>query len=222
MATRELYDDSRVLFAFRKAPEIFADSIDHWMNKERLTFLGNGATGKGIRGKLLNKTLFADRIGRHGDGKWSPQIVGQFVSYKRNKNKLDLEMTMEFADHSPMKPAMEILETGGTVSSDKFMPIPMYRNLAAAGVTGKFYENFKDMDLTPVKKNGSLYWFYKYGGRMILAFVGKKRIRIHKQFDFHNTWNRRYSSVMQRGQKMMDKATQKVELMIENGDISGL
>lgn len=222
---KELYDDSRILFAFRKAPAVFADAVDKWMNKERISFLGKSIRQnvgtKGIRGKLLNRGLFAGRTPRSGLG-WSPQIVGQFVSYKRNKNAIDLEMKMEFAKNSPMKKAMEIEETGGTVSSNKFMPIPMYRNLAAIGVVSKFHENFKSMTLVPVKKNNNLYWFYKYGGMMILAFVGKKQIKIHKQFDFHRTWERRHASVINRGQKAMDQATRKVENMIATGEISGL
>jgi hypothetical protein len=105
------------------------------------------------------------------------------------------------------------------------MPIPMYRNLANIGIVNKFSEQFHNMDLTPIKPKGrgdTLYWFYNVGGYHTLAFVGKKSIRIHKQFDFHRTWERRYPSVIQRGQKAADTATRKVESMIATGDISGL
>jgi hypothetical protein len=227
-ATRDLYDDSRVLYAFRKAPEVFADAIDKWMNKERISFLGKSMKqsvgAKGIRGKLLNKSLFGNRMARFGIG-WSPQTVGQFVSYKRNKKTLDLEMTMEFAKDSPLKKAMEIDETGGTVNSSKFMPIPMYRNLLQVGVTSKFNEDFKDRDLTPIKSKGdpnTLLWFYNKNGFRLLAYVGKKQTRIHKQFDFHRTWERRHDSVINRGQKACDTATRKVESLIDSGEISGL
>ena len=228
---RELYDDSRVLFAFRKAPEVFAEAIDYWLNKERVAFLGKDIkrtdSTKGIRGKLLHKPLAGGSFLGRSRG-WSPQIVGQFKSFKNEKNSLNVSLTMGFA-RGPMEPAMELEEQGGAVESGKFMPIPMYTNLAMMGVQKRFYKTFKEMSaqgkLTPIHPKGdkdTLLWFGNEGGVRSLLFVGKKNLRIHKQFDFHNTWARRLTSVIQRGQKAADTATRKVEKMIASGEISGL
>jgi hypothetical protein len=128
-----------------------------------------------------------------------------------------------------MEPAMQLEETGGDISSDKFMPMPMYRNLANIGIATNRHGAFKEMaaagELTPIKPKGdpdTLLWFYNKGGYRSLAFVGKKNIHVKKQFDFHATWARRLMSVMQRGQKAADTATRKVEKLIATGDISGL
>ena len=233
MAPRELYDPSRVLFAFRKAPEVFADAVDFWLNKERVAFLGKStkkdtSSTKGIRGKLLHKPLFGGAGLRGNSQGWSPQVVGQFKSFKKEKDSLNVSLTMEFA-RGPLEPAMQLLETGGAISSSKFMPIPMYRNLAQIGITKRYYKEFQERaaagQLIPIHPKGdsdTLLWFYNRFGKKILAFVGKKNLRVHKQFDFHRTWETRLTSVMQRGQKAMDTATRKVERMIAEGEISGL
>jgi hypothetical protein len=235
MAIQATIDNGRVLYAFRKAPAIFADDIDHWFNKERLSFLGakKNATS-GIKGKLLHK----EQWGR-GDG-WSPSIVGQFVSHKTYAGKLDASMTMGFAPGSPMEDAMELLEKGGTSTSNKFMPIPVWDNLKESGMimNQSYHTNtqesasniFKEMSAADSLfavhgKNGNIYWLSKVFGnaregfKPLLLFVGKKTIKIKKQFDFHKAWTKRYPKVMRRGEMAIFRATRKVESLMNQGKI---
>jgi hypothetical protein len=224
------YDDGRVKYALDKAPQVFAEEVDHWLNKERLSFLGkpfkaNDVGGAGIRGKLLGKP----RFGRPGN--WSKGIVGQFVSYKDDKGSLHPKITMEYARNSPMLPAMQIEESGGTTQSSKFMPIPIFQSLAQMGITKNFHTNFKslaaDDKLVPIRANGRpdlLYWIYKIKGHLAmnkLMFIGRKHNTIKSQFDFHRAWGRREAQALSRGQQAVYRATRKVERMIKEGKISG-
>lgn len=225
MAIMVKMDNGRVLYAFRQSPKIFADEIDHWFNKERLSFLGAMRNAQsGIRGKLLDK----ERWGR--GGKWSPQVVGQFKSVKNHPGQLDENMSMGFAPNSPLEKAMELLEKGGNDQSDKFMPIPVWENLSKVGINKGSYQAFKDMSETGSLfsipgKNGRILWLSKVFGNMgkpLLLFVGAKSIKVKKQFDFHKTWARRYPKIMKRGEQAIFRATRKVESMIKQGDLSGI
>jgi hypothetical protein len=219
------YDDSRVKYALEKAPEVFQNEIQHWLNKERVNFLGfkghkAASDGGGIRGKLLNKPRFM----RTGD--WAPQVVGQFKSFTENKGSLNPRMTMEFSEGSPLLKAMKFLEVGGSVTNSKFMPIPAYDILRQTGITGSFYKQFKTAseagDLIPIHPRGMpniLYWISKKFGQ--LQFIGHKNITIKKQFDFHNAWNKRSSKVVVRGEQAIYRATRKIEKMIREGKIAG-
>ena len=213
-------EDYRVRAALEAAPKIFADEIDHWYNKERRAFLGtkSGSGSWGLKARLAKKPVF----GHPEDGGWAPQVLGQFKSFKKNKDTLHPEMTMEFAPESPLEKAMEILEKGGTVDSQKFMPIPNWTNLKAAGYTGKFYFAFKALaesgKLFPVKQGSdTLLWFMMIGGRKLLMFTGKKHIRIHKQFTFRDAWERKYPAVMDRGLQAIDRAVRRTENTMAHG-----
>jgi hypothetical protein len=221
------YDDSRVKLALDKAPHIFINEINHWLNKERVNFLGFSvkggkakSDGGGIRGKLLNKA----RYGRPGG--WSPGVVGQFKSFIRDKNTLHPKMTMQYADNSPLKKAMEFQEHGGGITNSKFMPTPAYSLLRESGVVEGFYKHFKASaaagDLVPIRPRdnpGLLYWFSKKYKQ--LQFIGRKRITVKKQFDFHATWAKRQSKAMARGEQAIYRAVRLVEKMIKAGYFKG-
>jgi hypothetical protein len=229
-------DNGRVKYAFQRAPAVFADEIDHWFNKERLSFLGARRNAKGgIKGKLLHK----ERWGRGGG--WSPSIVGQFTSSKTYQGQIDASMSMGFAPGSKLEDAMELLEKGGTISSSKFMPIPVWENLQKAGVMTNqdvrssvkesAHHAFKEMSegnslFSIPGRGGTILWLSKVFGdwnsrsrRPLLLFIGKKSIRVRKQFDFTRTWLKRYPKVMRRGEMSIYRATRKVEALIKQGKL---
>lgn len=222
MAIQATLDSGRVLYAFRKAPEVFAEEIDHWFNKERLSFLGaRKAAISGIKGKLLHK----ERWGRSGG--WSPSIVGQFISSKNHPGQLEASMSMGFAPGSPLESAMELEEKGGRIQSDKFMPIPVWGNLQKIGITKASFKAFEEMssgnELYSIPgKNGKIYWLSKiFGsgekGQGLLLFIGSKAIKVKKQFNFHKAWDNRYPKIMRRGDMSIFRATRKVEKMMSEG-----
>ena len=189
MAIQIDLDKGRVLYAFKKAPEVFADEIDHWFNKERLSFLGAKKNAdSGIKGKLLAK----QRWGKGGG--WSPSIVGQFISAKNHPGQLQASMSMGFAPGSPLEDAMELLEKGGTVESDKYMPVTNWSGLKQLGVTKNPQKEFQEMSaansLFAIKGKGDrILWLSKVFGnsqagfKPLLLFIGMKKIKIKKQFE---------------------------------------
>jgi hypothetical protein len=221
------YDDGRVKYALDQSPKVFAEELAHWQNKERVAFLGREVKkqesgGSSIRGFLMGKS----RFGR--PGAWSHSIVGQFVSYTQDKGTLHPRMTMEFARKSPLIEAMEMEESGGGVTSGRFMPVPIFQNLAQIGVVRAFYRKFQEMahdeQLIPVHPSGRpdlLYWFYKRNGHNMPLFVGRKSSTIKKQFDFHRAWDRRASKAVARGEQAIYRATRRVERMIKEGNANG-
>jgi hypothetical protein len=217
---REMLDADRVLFAFQKAPQVFAKQLEIWLRKERKSFLGGtqqGHDGRGVRGKLFNKKLF----GRPGT--WSPQVAGQLKSFIKDRGTLGVKMTMGIVQDNPLTKAMELLEKGGSITSDKYMPIPVYRNLAQVGVVKNAYGAFKERadagQLTPIKQGDRVLWFYNRNGFRLLLFVGQKHLTVKKQFDFIKAWKNREPSVIRRGQLAADTATKQVEKMIRDGNL---
>lgn len=232
MASRALLGGDRVLFALRKAPDVFREEVDHWFNKERVSFMGYKDSSKakydggGIRGKLFNRK----RLGRAGG--WSPQVVGNFKGEKTDARNiqgagLNTEMVFRVSERSKIYDGLALLEKGGTVTSSKFMPIPVFNSLAQIGITGNYHGAFKDkaesgelLPIRPKNKPGILYWFYNKNGYRLLLFVGKKSIKVKKQYDFLRTWNKRYPNVMLRGEKALDRATRLTERMIKEGALA--
>ena len=239
MAIQMTLDKGRVKYAFQRAPAIFADEIDYWFNKERLSFLGaRKQATTGIKGKLLHK----ERWGRGGG--WSPGIAGQFISQKSRYGQVDESLSMGLSPRSKFEDALELLERGGNVKSDKFMPIPVWENLRKSGVMinqdvhfntkesarSAFKEMSEANSLFAIRgKSGTLLWLSKIWGdwtsrsrRPLLLFVGKKSIRVRKQYDFTKTWLRRYPQTMRRGEMAIFRATRKVEGLIKQGKLGFL
>jgi hypothetical protein len=222
-AKKQFLDADRVLFAFRQAPSIFAKQLEIWERKERKSFLGGpvkggSGDGKGFRGKLLNKKL----VGRPGS--WSPAVAGQFKSYMQGRGTLGVKVTMGIVQDNPLTKGLELLEKGGTISSDKYMPVPVYRNLAQVGVVRDAYGAFKERSeagqLTGINQGNRMLWFYNRNGHRLLLFVGKKQMKVKKQFTFTRAWQQREPSVIRRGQLAADKATKQVEKMIKEGTLT--
>jgi len=233
------FQSDRVLYAFRKAPDIFADAIDYWMNQERNRFLGRKlrSSDKGIRGKLYHKEIGSGSMG------WPKNYVSQFKSFKKNKGNIDLTMIMGLTqDDGRVTKALEFMAEGGTNAPGKYMIVPNLSALKYYGVykqtqAEEFFKNKKsEMQFVPSKDNDNTFFMVsknpageayikKYGAPQSaqhLLFTITKRTRVHKQFNFMGTWNRNLPRVMSRGQKMMDRATRKVENLIKTGEISVL
>ena len=65
-----------------------------------------------------------------------------------------------------------------------------------------------------VRKGGKIFYFDSQesaGSVGSLLFVGVKRVKVKKQFDFEGDWDRRIPKVLNRGQKNVDRATKEVD-----------
>jgi len=244
MAIYVTIDSGRVKYAFGRAPTVFADEIDHWLNRERLGFIGKRGrpdSTRGIKGGLYKKETASGQ-------QWSPRFVEQLAGIKNNKGKINSSLVMGLiGKDAKLHSTMEFLEQGGIVNSGKFMPIPNLENLKYYGVhnqkqAAEFYKTTFDnpeFQLLP-GKDGNYYlvsrgessyrehthgtydpWETAYSGQNIrkLLFTLSRKAKIHKQYDFTKRWAKRLPSVMKRGEQAIYRATRKTEKLINEGKL---
>lgn len=135
-----------------------------------------------------------------------------------------------------LQKALELLATGGSITSSSQMPVPIYKNLAKIGFTGAMSMGSvrtgmkskaiwiiaRSRGLVGIKKGGKVYYFDqsqrnekgKYP-RSALLFMGLFGVRVRRQlsgrYDFYARWDRILPSALNRGQGAVDKATKRVE-----------
>ena len=233
-----------VIEALNFMPEKFLKRLHVWLQDEKGRFLGT----RGYRGKVyksgFRQSLAKKRLKRR-DGTWAKQVAGLFsgeVRYSNNINKLKLKMGILPRKHQ-LKRAMEFLAEGGSISSGKEMPIPMYRNIEAAGyhgpfiggnvnsgLTSKAFKAFANRNqLAPLSKGGVTYYFNKKAKRNSkgqfdredLLFMGVHGITVRKtltnRFDFEKRFYSKKEKMIVRGQKKIDRAVKDVERAIKRG-----
>jgi len=233
-----------LVFALNFMPKKFLTRLHVWLQNEKGRFLGT----KGYRGKVYKsgyrQSLAKKRL-KGRDGMWAKQVAGLFsgkVPYTTSINNLKLTMGILPKKHQ-LKRAMEFLSEGGSITSSKEMPIPMYRNLSSIGYSGPFFGGNVNSGLTskafrkfasgnklaPVKKGGITYYFNKDAKRNAkgqfnredLLFMGVHGITVRKtltgRFDFENKFYRQKGKMIERGQKRVDLAVREVERTIKRG-----
>jgi hypothetical protein len=172
--------DREVVRALNKAPRIFLAGLSVWMRNERAKMLGGkdakGSRKRGYRDILARKTLRQGRAGRGGRSTWSRNITGLFKGYMpkaKSINDLMLKMGVISRSKHQLVRALELLQTGGGISSAKQMIVPMYKNLARINYTGPwssgsvksglknkaFGKFIADERLIVIKKNGRTFYF---------------------------------------------------------------
>ena len=230
--------DKRVIKAINVMPKDFIRNLGAWLYNEKGRFLGD----KGYKGKKFKSgykiSLRKKRLKRR-EGTWAKQVAGLFsgkISTAKRVNDLSLTMGVLGRKHQ-LKRAMELLSTGGTITSSSEMPIPMYKNLAAlnyrgpfsggnvnSGLKSKAFAKFADAGkLTALKKEGKTYYFNKEAkknnrgrfSRSDLLFIGVHGITVRKtltaRFDFEAQFNKKKARMIDRGQKAIDRAVKQVE-----------
>lgn len=121
----------------------------------------------------------------------------------------------------------ESLESGATFTSNKYMTIPIYDNFTANVKRRTTLRNRNDYSyakqivqkliesdrIAIIKKNGNLYYIDKVTNRILM--VGKKTVKIKKQFEFFNKWAQAVPAIEQGLNDSIDAACKKV--MEQNG-----
>jgi hypothetical protein len=240
MAIMVKLDNSRVLFAFKKAPAVFGDEIDHWMNKERIGFIGkrNSPTSTaGIKGKLYHKETESGKPG------WPRNFVEQLASIKTGGKTLNAKMVMGLiGPNAKMHSVIKFFEHGGIINSGHYMPIPNLYALKYYGIYNQkqaadFYKTtFGNKNFELVPGNDGNYYLLSGGANIeahriekhgapdpgkILLYTLSKKAKVKKQFNFSLKWAKRFPSIMRRGEQAIFRATRRVEKAISTGDISG-
>jgi len=186
---------------------IFRDEIQKGLFKINRGFIGDKKSAGLMRKKAYSRDTWSS--GRL----WKTQVVnlikgvildpltGQVVTVKRpikagsaggglfNQGlSMSLKMGIWYRTKKPIHKALEFLDTGGTITSNKYMPVPI-----KGQDIGKFYQKFqywrRSKQLTVIYKNGLAFYFFNYksgrGNLRVgeehsgkLVAVGKKKVDI--------------------------------------------
>jgi len=223
--------EREVLQMYAAYPQTILRFLIAWMRDERAGMVGGPDSRK--RKRRGYRDILAGRTRRYRGGTWSRSVAHQFKGYiggRDSINNLHLTMGVGLRHPHQITRALEMLETGGTIRSGNWMLIPMYQNLNAAGFgtrarpKGIFNQFAEARRFAVIKRHGQLLFFdrtkRKRRGRgeyqkQGLMFIGRKEIKIPRmltgRYDFYSRWERRLPSALNRGQRVLDRATHAAE-----------
>jgi len=210
---------------YAAAPHVYFRFMLAGFQDERARIVGGpnskGKNLKGFKGILTGKK----RKGR--EGTWAPQIAGLFKGYIKGQTVGSLKAVMGagLGSRNQMTKALEMLQTGGTITSGKMMPVPVYKNLAAIGVSkgfhkAKAFKRLARQERFDVVKKGNKTYFFDKLKRLpsgeghsddALLFVGTHTIRVGRalkgRYDFLARFDRMLPAIGNRLQRVVDRAT---------------
>jgi hypothetical protein len=215
---------------FKTAPKVFTAAVRSWLIRERNSFVGK-------RGAFVKELLSKQR--KYRPGQWSQFVASAFGGRVENENNLNnMHLRMGIRDERLEKlPYLEALGKGAKINPKdaQWLIIPNYKNLMAVGLFGRYggrgkrsfnklFKKMYDSDLTIVQRRGRLFFFgdtpdaggsheirHKHELNRKLLFVGVKSVTIPQQFNFGASWQKRLPKVLQRGEKAIAKAVEKIE-----------
>jgi len=214
------------------APRVYTRFCYAWFLDERGRFLG----GRGSRSKVFKgyRGILGRKPRRRRKGKWPPQLIGLFKGYVNQSRRIQgmsLRMGAGLNRRTQMHKAIEAQMEGALITSSREMPVPIYRNIQAAGGPARGYWKGKVFKralmykrLVRIRDGRRSLYFLKTGRRTsrtgrrflrrALMFVGMHTIRLRPtltgRYDFFARWSRAVPKVLLRGQGMMDRATKAV------------
>ena len=215
--------DRKLRVALATAPGKYRTGLFSWLMGERKKFVGDKGADGVFRKKLRRK------ISKRGKP-WELRIIRNFKGYISGENQIDsMRLTMGLPDSKKkIFEGLRMLGTGGTITSSKFMIVPIWENLRKIGITGAAHRHFKEMmshrfgrgpgrgglkQLLYVREGGRMYFFDadQPGVGDGLLYIGVKRVVVKRQFNFEGDWDRRIPKVLIRGQKRVDRTTKQIE-----------
>lgn len=233
--------EKKVAAMMKQLPQEFFYSMQRWIRDERAWFLGGktskGAKKKGYRNILANKKL------KGRPGKWTKRVTHLFKGWQKkvsnqNIDKLIMEMGILGTTHHQLHKALFHHQTGGTISSSKYMPVPIYKNLRKwLGYTGPWFKGdvhgglkseafdyiSTNKGLVGLRSGNKMLFFHpgakrKRGEGFLksgLLFIGTKTIKTKKaftgKFDFYGRFDRAVPKIIGRGQAVINKTVRKIE-----------
>ncbi|MBE3144595.1 MAG: hypothetical protein IMZ61_11820, partial [Planctomycetes bacterium] len=184
---------------FDQAPGVFRNEFHRTLLGVNRWFIGDKRQAGIVRRKIVNKRRWIDSKGWRSQvvnlvkGKVVDPLTGQVVTRKgmlgagsgtglfKKGISMTLQMGVLYRNKKQIDTALEFLETGGNVSTSKYMPIPVQ-----GGGMAKAFKKFKYWmqtgKLTAVYKNGIALYFLNNGTgerkRDDLKFIGKKNVNV--------------------------------------------
>lgn len=192
----KLIGEQEIKAMLNKAPAIYLKNIRKWIITEGKGFIGVKGKPGVMRKKMQKKG-------------WQDKFTNTAINWKiTNDNKINMGMKagVLYTNKKKIHEIMEFLGNGGTINSSKFMIVPSKNlNKGVKKHHGYFKQQLKASKLFAVYQNNKAYYFDKVTNQ--LMFTGVKTVKVKKQFDVENEWNKRKPSIINRCEKMIDKAT---------------
>lgn len=222
--TGKVNGEKEVQRMFALFPKEMLHTVRGWLSMIRTRYVGSKIAKKdGSYPKWL-----MGRRRRNRPGTWGKQAALSFRGFVGGNSIKNVHLTMGIPQKhkSGFVRGLEGMANGGyTIRSSRFMPIPIYQNLAARGITSRTRGAFSGMNasdsLIAVRGKhtaGRVLWIdrdaIEQGADLedSVLFVGQKTTRVGAfQFKFEE----KFASIMPRmielGQKRIDRTIRSIE-----------
>lgn len=212
-----------VVKMINRAPLVYEKIVRTWLYSERNSFVG-GSRKSQIKDGVFRKKLLRKKNSR-GEG-WSEKVVRLFKGEIKDIKSINmtLHMGVLYNNKKEMHTILESLGEDHTITSSKFMPVPIYKNLHVSALYKSymvFINKIKKKELSIVRNGDSILYFNRTNDKYNpdrkkgeLLFVGRRKIRVKKQFQFEADWMRRGPAVIERYYKAINKATKLAEKQV--------
>ena len=221
--------DDKISYMLGYAPVAMLNTTRAWLGATRTKFVGRGRTGEhGAYVKWLrNRSLRGRR-----SLKWLAGAASAFKGWvKPGASQIkDLKLTIGAPQINPHKftKGLELMANGGgTVQGNKYMPIPIWKNLLRRGISRGQFAYFKQIInsgkvVVKRSKKGTLMVYPTTGGGgksalMPPIFALKKTAKIPRyDFRFQEMFMQKWPTYVRFGQGKMDKMIRGIERGYQN------
>lgn len=201
-----------------RAPAYFQRTILGWLLKEVELFIGSKKADGIIRGNINKKRRWVDgrswrtNVVNLFRGQVVDVLTGQAVNFKSMQAgagtgatgrgfSMVCRMGVLYRTQKDIHRALEFLESGGRISSDKYMPVPL-----KGSDIDKSYVKFKHWlrtgEIHTVYRNGLVLYFLKDK----LVFVGRKAVNVLFSHRLTAVFDMRRPEVEARGNLAVERA----------------
>lgn len=230
--TGEVHGNEQVKRMFDKAPGVFRNEILGALLRVNRWIIGDKKSTGVIRKKIISRKRWIDSSGWRSQvvnlvkGKVVDPLTGQVVTRKRMLGlgsgtglfkkgiSMTLQMGVIYRNKKQIDTALEFLETGGSVSTSKYMPVPV-QGSGMAKAFKKFKYWMQTGKLTAVYKNGIALYFLNNGTgerkRDDLKFVGKKNVNVRFNIGLNTVFNSRQGMISSSLNRALETAAKKAE-----------
>lgn len=199
-----LIGDEQLIELYKNAPAIYTRYFKAYLNYAGKTFIGT----KGKKGHL-REVLTRNTSLRSGTG-WSDKFVNSVANYRLDKEKLEMRAGIIYTNPKKIHKIMELMESGYTKNSNKYMIVPNYKEVRGIGKPiGLFNQMMSARMLRPIFKHGNIYFINKSTGN--LMFTGTRHIQVKPQFNFQAEWNTVEPKITRKANSVLDRATKAAE-----------
>jgi hypothetical protein len=194
---------------FEAAPNQYRRALSIWLTNEKVLFIG-GRFRKGI----VSRALIDKKISGTSEP-WNYRTANFFKGFvDETGGGLKLVMGTNLKEKGGLQESIaKMMEGPYTQSSSKNVLIPIFQNGVEFKTPRKlmlrdFREMLADHKLFTVRCGGRID-FISNETRKVM-FVSTKSIHVPQQYDFVGAWNGRIPAAIVRGQKTIDRETERI------------